>query len=207
MDSLSATLIDQRALPLEQLEGQLLSDLSKSPNKPVLWTARRPRKRWFVGLVAHRPLVLASSSQFEQILWLPPDALAPVPEEWQTESESLLEDYPRLFESGDAQSYSERVRSHIAKQESELFDELKSRLPSTERALRELCYEHRGLEAGLERLPTILSRFRSGDLSSRDRERFDLDFYHLLEHNLERKLEAVFPALAYFRRQKIDNKG
>jgi hypothetical protein len=47
-------------------------------------------------------------------------------------------------------------------------------------------------------MPAILEQQRAEVLENRARERFDLDFYHLLEHNLERKLEAVYPALAYF---------
>ena len=203
MDPFSSALkvqaCDFRDLPKQELEQQLQDTLASRETPSLLWTAKRPRKLWFSGLSDHRPLVLASSERFEQILWLPPKVEPQLPEEWTRDCRGLLRDYPLLYEGGDLDAYTIRIRDHIARHEKELFPELLCHLPDAERALRELGYEHRGLEKGLDRMGAILRAHRSGVLASRDRERFDLDFYHLLEHNLERKIEAVYPALVFLR--------
>jgi hypothetical protein len=197
--AMKVTLRDHRQLAKEELEGQLQDSLAQCPTPALLWIAQRPKKHWFRGVTEHRPLVLASSERFEQILWLSPQTDVQVPEEWRLECQHLLRDYPQLYKEGDLDTYAALVRGHISRQEKELFPELLRYLPDADRALRELGYEHRGLEAGLDRMPKILQAHRSGELAPPDRERFDLDFYHLLEHNLERKLDAVYPALIHLR--------
>jgi hypothetical protein len=197
--ALKVQICDFRDLPKEDLEQQLVETLTSCESPSLLWTAKRPRKRWFSGLTDYRPLVLASSQCFEQILWLPPNADPQVPDEWTQDCRNLLRDYPLLYEGGDLDTYISQVRDHIFRQEKEIFPELLGHLPDTERALRELGYEHRGLEKGVERMGGVLRAHECGELSSRDRERFDLDFYHLLEHNLERKVEGVYLAVGFLR--------
>ncbi|MFA7479412.1 MAG: hypothetical protein WC314_02835 [Vulcanimicrobiota bacterium] len=198
MGSLSPT-VDLREHPVEELERELLKRLGDQP-PALLWVARRPKKNWFRELTSYRPLVLTSSARYEQILWLSPAVDPAVPEDWVLECHQILEGYRELFQGRDLDGYSELVQSHINSQENDLFPRLLGFLPSAERALKELTYEHRGMEAGLTRLPGLLRQWDRGELDARAREHFDLEFFHLVEHNLERKLEAVYPALAYFER-------
>ncbi len=200
MDSVSSAveIVDVRDLAPSELEEVLVKTLAACPSSACLWTACRPKKNWFHGLTEFRPLVFASSAKFEQILWLPPQAKAALPEVWIGDCRHLLRGYPELFAGGSFPKYKDAVLQHINLQENDLFPKLLGHLPDAQRALRELSYEHRGLENGLKRMPGVLEQQQNGTLDSRTRERFDLDFYHLLEHNVERKLEAIYPALAYF---------
>ena len=200
MDSVSSAveIVDFRDLPVSELGEVLEKTLSTCPSPACLWTACRPKKNWFRGLTEHQPLVFASSARFEQILWLAPGVGPAVPVSWTEECRRLLSGYPALFSGASFADYREAVQRHIHLQEGEIFAKLLHHLPDAQRALRELSYEHRGLEKGLQRMPAILEQQQAGDLDPRARERFDLDFYHLLEHNLERKLEAIYPAVAYF---------
>ena len=200
MDSVSSAVerVDVRDLALSELEEVLVKTLAACPSSACLWTACRPKKNWFQGLTEFRPLVFASSAKFEQILWLPPQAKPTLPEDWTGDCRRLLRGYPELFAGGSFLEYEDAVLQHIHLQEKELFPKLLGHLPEAQRALRELSYEHRGLENGLKRMPAVLQQQQDGTLDSRARERFDLDYYHLLEHNVERKLDAIYPALAYF---------
>ena len=76
------TVCDYREVAKENLEDQLQETLSSCQTPLLLWTARRPKKRWFEGKSEHRPLVLASSERFEQILWLAPGPVPSIPQEW-----------------------------------------------------------------------------------------------------------------------------
>ena len=201
MDFVSATVetVDVRDVSASDLEKVLVRTLADCPADACLWTACRPRKNWFKGLTEFQPHVLASSAKYEQIFWLAPGVGPTLPQSWTDDCRRLLSEYPALFTGGSFPEYRDAVLQHIHLQESKLFPKLLNYLPDVQRALREISYEHRGLEEGLRRMPAILEQQRAEVLENRARERFDLDFYHLLEHNLERKLEAVYPALAYFK--------
>ena len=193
-------LADVRDVPVAELEELLTRTLAAPDLEACLWTSCRPRKNWFRELTSFHPLVLASSAKFEQILWLAPGAVSPVPEEWADGCGRLLNGYRGLFSGECVNDYSDAVKQHITQNETEIFPELLSHLPDLQRSLRELSYEHRGLENGLKRMPSIVEQWQNGVLDPKARERFDLDFFHLLEHNIERKLNAIYPALAYFQR-------
>lgn len=192
---------DYRALPLEELPGRLAADWANCSGG-LLSTARRPRKRWTETLGFARALILSSAPQFEIILWVPNECELPLPKEVAQEQEFLLDSYGRLLDQQSPQSsellerYSHTLRTHIHEQEAVLFPELVELAP-IERAARELGYEHRGLEKGMERLPEIVRLSQLGELDPHARERFSLDFYHLLEHHLERERDALYPARAY----------
>lgn len=188
---------DCRHLALEELESTLARELADASQSGLLWTAQRPRKRWFDGISSFHPLVLASSARFEQIFWLPPGWNAMASPEQAQECKFLLDGYPALYQEAPLEVYAQCLTEHISQHEDRLFRDMKHFLPELERALQELAYEHRGLEKGLQRLPQVLQSHKTGELSSRERERFDLDFYHLLEHNLERKLDAIYPLLNF----------
>lgn len=201
MDSVSTAVecTDLRDVSTTDLKEVLVETLAACSSAACLWTACRPKKNWFKGLTEFQPLVFASSARFEQILWLAPRVAGPsLPQSWIDDCRRLLSGYPALFAGGSFPEYRDAVLQHIHLQEREIFPKLLNYLPEADRSLRELSYEHRGLENGLRRMPAIIEQQQAGDLNPRARERFDLDFYHLLEHNLERKLEAVYPALAYF---------
>ncbi len=193
---------DHRGDAVEALPELLKQDLDHCQGGALLWTAKRPRKGWFKGLTTWTPLVFSSGPLFEQILWLRPDLAVAPPAEFSQQCERLLSDYKELFrkttpveQCPDWISYRTLLQNHIAEQEQDHYRQLEKRLPVA-RALRELEYEHRGLEKGLLRFPAILEASRSGRLTSRERELFDLDFYHLLEHHLEREANAIYPIIS-----------
>lgn len=141
-------------------------------------------------------LILSSAPQHEMILWIPVDYNLDLPQSAKAEMSYLLDEYSNLFvqlNGTEIELYMSKVRKHISDQESSLWLQL-SEPPELSRALRELSYEHRGLEKGLDSLAEALDRARLGTLTSREREKIDLDFYHLLEHHLEREAQALYPA-------------
>lgn len=195
--------VDRLEISEEHLPTQLREDLDSCPSPVLLWVARRPRKNWFAGLSNRIPLVLSSAPRYEQIVWLQADCLPEGPSAFQEQCQYLLGTYRDLFELKTSVSecsafhdYCNILKGHIARQEQDLFPRVLETLPIS-RCLRELSYEHRGLERGLQRLPTILQAARDGSLSKREKELFDLDFFHLLEHHLERESGALYPALPH----------
>lgn len=195
------SLTDRLHIIEDQLPSQLKEDLDSNSSAVLIWVARRPRKNWFAGLSDHTALVLSSAPRYEQIVWLPPNYRPESPLGFEQECEYLLNAYRELFELKTCVSdcsalhtYCDTLNRHISSQEQELFPRALQNLP-IDRCLRELSYEHRGLEIGLKRLPTVLQAARDGILSKREKELFDLDFFHLLEHHLERESGALYPAL------------
>ena len=170
----------------------------------LLSLARRPKKNWTRELDFAHPLVLSSAPQFELILWVPSDSNTQLPEAIQAEQDYLLKAYAPLFETSQEsrfEDYKSRLLAHIQTQESQLWHELQGEAttpgcapPELGRALRELSYEHRGLEKGLTSLEQALKKAQRGQLLAKEREKLDLDFYHLLEHHLEREAQALYPA-------------
>lgn len=64
-----------------------------------------------------------------------------------------------------------------------------------ERAVRELGYEHRGIREGLARLGAFLESVLAGKLSKKQIDAFDIDFFHLIEHHVQREEEGLYPVL------------
>lgn len=197
------TVLDYRANPVEELEHLLVSHLKTAETPSLLWQAKRPKKRWFQGLSDWSPLVLSSAPAFEQILWLHPNLTPMPPLDFQEECSKLLEDYAGLFEGSSEietcpkwQSYRELLLRHVKVQQENVFPQLLEKLP-VDRATRELGYEHQGLLKNLETLKEAVRSARAGQLERRLREKIDLDFYHLLEHHIERETEALLPAIVF----------
>lgn len=195
--------VDYRTQEPERLPECLASELEVEPTLALLWTAKRPKKRWYAGVTKRMPLVFTTAPQFEQILWLPEGSPLLSSRAEKREATQLLNDYPALFQGSVPvescprwKAYEALLRSHITRQETSDFPQLLRQLPA-ERGLRELGYEHRGLEKGLERLPQLLTLARDGTLEPKSREMIDLDYYHLLEHHLEREQEAIYPATIF----------
>lgn len=187
------TCCDHRNLDPEDLAERFRLDWAEADGG-LLTTARRPRKRWTQDLDFARPLILSSAPQFELILWTPLDLALELSEEVATEQDYLLGRYKPLFDGREAVAdYVARLTTHIEHQESVLFPQL-TQLAPIERALRELSYEHRGLEKGALRIPELVAQAQAGTLTAKSREQFDLDFFHLLEHHVERERDALFPA-------------
>lgn len=191
--------VDFRDVELEKLPQRLLESLAHCSEKPLFWLARRPSKRWHLKLTDRHGLLLSSAPQYEQILWLPCGQSPEIPEDFKSQSDSLLTSYHDLFRIHDKEqrlsagaSYREALAEHIEDQELLFSQHALSRIGPLSRCLRELGYEHLGLRRGSERLPALLS---SAELATPLKERFDLDFYHLLEHHLERERDALYPAL------------
>jgi hemerythrin-like domain-containing protein len=186
-------LLDLRVQPLESLPGLLEHAWSAAPGQ-LLTVCRRPAKGWARELTFARPLVLSSAPLYELIFWVDNERELTLPREVQKDQEELLSGYHRLFsEEGDEVAYLQRLRRHIQEQETGVYLRLLSLAP-IDRATRELSYEHRGLEQGAEKLAQALHAHRLGLLAKKDKDRLDLDFFHLLEHHLERERDALFPA-------------
>ena len=186
-------LLDLRDQPSESLP-VLLEHAWNEATGPMLTVCRRPAKGWTRKLTFARPLVLSSAPLYELILWVDSECELTVPGEVEEDQEELLSGYHRLFsEQGDLAAYLQRLHRHIQEQEAGIYLQLLSLAP-IDRATRELSYEHRGLEQGAEKLAQALRACHQGSLAKKDKERLDLDFFHLLEHHLERERDALFPA-------------
>lgn len=189
--------------PLEQLPELLKAELEETEAPILLWTARRPHKRWHTNLVDWTPLLLTTAPQHEQIAWMRPELEVSIAHPFQEECRRLLDDYEALFDGtlppGECPhfaKYRELLMSHIRRQEQSTFPNLLRQLP-LQRALRELGYEHQGLERGLKSLEHALEKSRNGTLNKAEKERIDLDFYHLLEHHIERERDALSPIVDF----------
>jgi hypothetical protein len=188
-------LLDLRSEPVDSLPDRISEAWRQAP-RLLLTVSRRPGKRWTQGMTFARGLVLASAPLYELVLWIDRATEFPLmPAEALQDQEELLGGYQRLFsQESDVEAYCQLLSRHIEHQERHLFPQL-TELAPVDRATRELCYEHRGLEKGIEALRMAISSNQGGRLSKKDKDRLDLDFFHLLEHHLERERDAVFPAL------------
>ena len=202
-DSKDLKVVDKRDQPSQDLAQILRDELDSLAADTLLWTAKRPKKNWHEFISGWRALTLSSSALFEQIFWVRDSLSLPLPPEIQQEQETLLNSYPELFRRAGPVledqlwlEYRETLLKHVEREEKQLFPPACKVLP-VERSLKELQYEHQGLKRGLSRMPEVLDAARSGVLSSREREKFDLDYYHLLEHHTEREALAVYPLLIF----------
>lgn len=184
-------LLDLRERPVESLPTELEARWKEGRGDALLVASRRPSKRWTAPLDFARPLHLASAPLYELVLWVDAELDLSLPADVVEEQREMLAGYRGLFEQPSGwEAYDARLRRHIRDQEAELYPRLLERAP-VERATRELSYEHRGLEKGCQRLGEML---RAGGLEKKDRDRLDLDFFHLLEHHVERERDALIPA-------------
>lgn len=187
----------------DALPSLLETELRATDTAMLIWVARRPRKNWHQGIVDWKPHVTTTAPQYEQIVWLRSDCTSLPSEDFEEECRRLLSDYKPLFEGNlpidecpAFNRYKKLLTSHIRNQEKETFPWLTERLPVT-RAVRELGYEHLGLERGLKTLEDALKKSRAGALAKADRDRLDLDFYHLLEHHIERERDEIAPLIDF----------
>lgn len=186
-------LLDLRATPVDDLPNQLQLAWNRSPGC-MLTVSRRPGRRWTKSIAFAQALVLSSAPLYELILWLESSAIPILPTAVVEEQSYLLQGYHSLF-SGEleVEDYLQRLLAHIQDQERQMFPAMATLAP-VERALRELGYEHQGLSKGAENLRSAVAAHQRGKLEKAARERLDLDFYHLLEHHIERERDAVIPA-------------
>ena len=185
-------LTDLREADLETLPTRVRREWEEH-GSGLLTLSRRPSKRWTASLDFAHPLILSSAPLYELILWLD-DNQVELPQEDHDEQHFLLEGYRQLFAGElEVDEYVAQLHQHIARQESELFPHLVSLAP-VERATREMGYEHRGLEKEAKKLAVAVAGFLAGKFEKADRDRLDLDFYHLLEHHVERERDALIPA-------------
>ncbi len=174
----------------------MISDLWSEPSNGLLTVSRRPSKRWAATANFAHPLVLSSAALFELILWVPKEFDTSIPESLQAEIQELLTSYRDFFKSPSGELSTrtiEIVELHIQSQEQTLYSALE-KTPFLDRAIRELRYEHQGLLRGLPHLLKAQEAALEERLEKRDKDKLDLDFFHLLEHHLEREIEALYPA-------------
>ncbi len=196
MGGVSAALIrlhDLRDVSVGDLLPHLV-DLWRQHGGPLLTVSRRPDKHWTRTIDFARPLILSSAPLYELVLWVDPEEEIVLPEDALQEQAALLGGYLALFsDESPVENYLELLDRHIESQDRGLYLQI-ARLAPLERALRELGYEHKGLKQGASALPQAIEKHRAGRLEKKARERLDLDFYHLLEHHLERERLALIPA-------------
>lgn len=185
--------IDLRGVDSESLARSIEERWRQSPGL-LLTLTHRPSKKWTRELDFARPLVLSSAALFEQILWVDRAWPLGLPAQAQQEGDDLLQGYHRLFSGAEeVETYLGRLTRHVENQEADLYPALLALAP-LERAVRELGYEHQGLLKGATLLRDSVLLHRRGELSKAQKDRLDLDFFHLLEHHLEREQEALLPA-------------
>lgn len=190
---------DLRSRSATDLPSILESLWVESP-RGLLAVSHRPHKKWTAALTFAHPLIFSSSALYELILWAPKDLDLNLSDEVALEQRRLLDDYRDIFKPEDRslqrqalKLYTDQIHQHIARDESNFYPLLLERIP-VERALKELSYEHRGLEKGLQDISKSLEDRPHEKLTAKERERLDLNFYHLLEHHLERERNALYPA-------------
>lgn len=197
-----------RTLPTKDLR---LLDVSALPSElERLWrahpdgfwsVARKLGRRWTAGISWAHPLVLASAPLYELILWIPLEATVPLPEEVARTHRMLLGGYSDLFDSLDPEreaQYHTQLLQHFEVSEAEVYLKLET-MPYADRAIREMRYERQGLTKGLAQLSDCLAAARSRSLERPRKERLDLDFFHLLEHHLERERDAIYPSWVFLK--------
>ena len=186
---------DLRAASPESLLESIASLWDEQPGG-LLTVSRRPSKRWTEAATFARPLVLSSAALFELVLWTPRSSEQPIPQDLHSELLSLLSDYKSFFSSPERESarlYIQKLEQHVHSQEATLYSTM-AQIPHLDRAVRELRYEHQGLIRGLDGLRLAQEGALANSLEKRAKDRLDLDFFHLLEHHLEREIEALYPA-------------
>lgn len=124
---------------------------------------------------------------------------APVPD---PETEAARQGWAAVFrlyreatgtgEGGPA--FARALETELRREEERLFPRWRA-ATADERAPRELGYEIAGIRKGLLRLDEILQGVRDGTLSKRERDRYDIDFFHLVEHHVERLERSLLPVL------------
>ncbi|MGE0487841.1 MAG: hemerythrin domain-containing protein [Vulcanimicrobiota bacterium] len=85
------------------------------------------------------------------------------------------------------------LEDHLQIEERLLFP-LFEEVTGDTRTTRELSYEHQGIRRGLGRLPGFLEKVVAG-ASKKERDAFEIDFFHLIEHHVEREEKALYPVL------------
>lgn len=169
---------------------------------PALVTvAQRPRKRWTKEILDARALILSSAPAYELILWVDPKLDLAIPSREAQALDGLLGGYRTMFSVptlDTVQAYVQALHDHVLSQEAHLYKGFAALMPGFERVIRELTYEHRGLEKTSVGLATKILAYARGELSKREREHMDLEHFHLLEHHIEREKEALWPALRFF---------
>lgn len=91
-------------------------------------------------------------------------------------------------------AFAEALETELRREEERLFPRWRA-ATGEERAPRELGYEIAGIRKGLLSLEEVLQGVREGTLSKRERDRYDIDFFHLVEHHVERLERSLLPVL------------
>lgn len=91
-------------------------------------------------------------------------------------------------------AFARALEAELRREEERLFPRWRA-ATGDERAPRELGYEIAGIRKGLLRLDEILQGVREGTLTKRERDRYDIDFFHLVEHHVERLERSLLPVL------------
>ncbi len=188
--------LDLRRVPAEEAAGRLDEAWSRLQT-PLLVRSFRPLPPTPTGLVAW-PLVDGPSAFFSVYSQPRPQSQA---------LDRLRQDHlelARLYHSSVKQAlageeltlkpqFQHLLIDHLKFEEDHLFG-LFSEVVDDERLVRELGYEHQGIRQGLEAYPDFLDRVLGG-CTKKERDSFEIDFFHLIEHHVEREEKALYPLL------------
>ncbi len=97
----------------------------------------------------------------------------------------------------DGAAFEQLLSRHMDTEERTLYP-LYQKILQEERLIRELGYEHLGLRRGLPEFRPFLQKMAAGETTKRDKDGFDIRFFHLFEHHMEREEESLLPVLEHF---------
>lgn len=194
-------ILDLRRRPPDEVAHQLARALERLGDQetlvvqsfsPLLPLLEPPWKGW--------PLVDGPSAFYCLIGRERP--LAPLLDPVRARHQRLLELYPRMIQTtAEKGEIAIQLRdTFVGLVERQLQDDEEFLLPlvtevtGEPRLARELGYEQRGIREGLQRLDGFLERVSAG-LPKKEIDRFEIDFFHLIEHHLERQAEGLLPIL------------
>ncbi|MBI3927621.1 MAG: hemerythrin domain-containing protein [Armatimonadetes bacterium] len=90
--------------------------------------------------------------------------------------------------------FRELLHQHLELKQTRLYP-LYRRVVGEDRLPRELGYEIDGIRQGLGRWEDMLRGALEGSATRRQLDRFEIDFFHLIEHHIEREKLSLLPAL------------
>ncbi len=183
--------LDLRAPGAGLLEG--LSELQDHQARVL--KSRHPLRVELEGFTAW-PLVNGPSAYY-YLVHTPLPLAEPVLEVVREQHRQIVALYREAMALGsDGAAFEQLLSRHMDTEERTLYP-LYQQIVQEERLIRELGYEHLGLRRGLPEFGPFLRKIAAGETSKRDKDGFDIRFFHLFEHHMEREEESLLPVLEH----------
>lgn len=162
--------------------------------------SRQPLRAELEGFTAW-PLVPGPSAYY-YLVHAPRPPAEPVLEVVREQHRQIVALYREAMALGsNGAAFEQLLSRHMDTEERTLYP-LYQQILQEERLIRELGYEHLGLRRGLPEFRPFLEKMAAGETSKRDKDGFDIRFFHLFEHHMEREEESLLPVLELFCPQK-----